>query len=166
MMTDHAMPAAVEVRRLLASELSLASRLGYTALALASASVAGVTGALLMTEPGLPARTQAALGAVTLIGLAWTVFAVWVLSRRRVLFAGHRVVASTMAVTFTAAYALGALALALGGGFGRPAFAAAGLGGLMLAVAVALLVRAVRARRALEDRRAELERQLRERGPR
>lgn len=165
MMTEHAMPPAAEIRRLLASELSLPSRLGYTALALASASVASVTGALLWTEVGLPTRTQVALGVVTLIGLAWTVLAVWVLKRRRVLLAEHRVAAGTMAVVFTAVYALGALALGFSG-FGRPAFAAAGLGFVMLAVAVAMLVRALRVRRALEIRRAELEARLRQRGTR
>jgi hypothetical protein len=153
-------PSAAEIRRLLATELSLASRLGYTALLLVSIAGAGITGALLLTEPGLPARTQIALAILVGIAVSWAVFATWVLTRRRVLLAGPRVVASRMAVVFTTVFTLGAWALGQWGGTGRTWYSAVAVGLAMLAVAAVLLVQARRRFDDLSRRRVALERQL------
>lgn len=165
-MTDHtAMPAprpsADELRRRLAAEITLPSRVGYTALLLAGLAVAAVAGSLLATEPGLPARTQAAFAIITGVGLAWAVFAGWVLARRRVLFVSHRVIAGRMAVTFSGLFTAGALGVWLAGSR-QPAgaLAAAAVGGAMLATAVVVLLHARRRMRGIAARKREIERLL------
>ena len=65
-----------DVQKLVRDELSTSARLGYTALAVTSLGVAGVVTSLLMTEPSLPFRTQAAFTVIALGGLAWTALAV------------------------------------------------------------------------------------------
>jgi hypothetical protein len=94
------------------------------------------------------------------IGLAWVAYAVWVLTRRRVLLAGHRIVAARMAVAFTTIFAAGSLALGIWGPAGRAAYGAAGTGAVMLAVAIAMLLSARRRFDALMQRRNALEREL------
>ncbi|MFF5494241.1 hypothetical protein [Streptomyces aquilus] len=65
------------------------------------------------TEPrALPTRTRAAFAALTAIGVAWAVFAAWVLGRRRPLFAQDRVLSARIALAATATTTLGAVALA------------------------------------------------------
>jgi hypothetical protein len=155
-----ARPTAADIQRLLGAQLSLPSRLGHTALLLTSLGAAGVVGALLATETGLPPRTRIAMAVLVAIGLSWAGFAAWVLARRRVLLAGHRVVAARMAIGFSSVFALGAWATGAWGGAGRPAYAAGGVGLVMLAVAVALHHRARRRVDELSRRRAELERRL------
>lgn len=154
------MPPAAEVRRRLAAELALPSRLGYTALLLAGTAMAALTTALTLTEPALPAATRWAFVVLALMGAAWAAFAVWVLARRRVLLAVHRVVAARMAVLFTAIFTGGALLVARRPGMGSMALTAAAVGAGMLLLAVAVLVRAHRRVRWLAGRRAELEREL------
>lgn len=119
-MTDHTgmpapRPSADELRRRLAAEIALPSRVGYTALLLAGLAMAAATGSLLATEPGLPARTQAAFATIAAVGIAWAAFAAWALARRRVLFASHRVIAARMAVTFSGLFTAGALGVWLAG---------------------------------------------------
>lgn len=154
-------PSAADMQRALATELSLAARIGHTLLLLASLGVGAVTAALLLTEPGLPARTRAAFGVMTLIGLSWAAFAAWVLTRRRVLFARHRVIAGRLAVGFCALFTLGAAVVAPAG---PPRYSAVITGVTMLAVAVLLLLRARHRFEQLSAHRAELERQLAARG--
>ena len=153
-------PSVADVQRLLAAELGLPSRLGHTLLLLAALGGAGVTGALLLTEPALPLRTRVALAAMVAVGLSWAAFAGWVLARRRVLLAAHRVVAGRLALAFTAVYTLGALGMGWWGGAGRAGYAAAAVGSAMLAVAAAMYLRARRRVAELSGRRAELERRL------
>jgi hypothetical protein len=124
-------------------ELSTGARLGYTALAVSSLGVSGVVTSLLMTEPSLPYRTQAAFVVIALGGLAWTAFAVWVLARRRVLLAGHSVAASTLAATLALIFFGGAIALRDRAGSIAVVFNAA-----MLAIAI---VWTIRARRRMAD---------------
>ena len=155
-------PSVADMQRSLAAELSVGARIGYTLLALTSFSVAAVTAALVLTEPALPAATETALVLVTMVGLAWTVFAGWVLTRRRVLFAAHRIVAARMAVAFSALFTLGAALFGPRGESGW--YAAIGVGLVMVAAAVALLVRARHRFRQLSAHRADLERQLAGRG--
>ncbi|HSK20666.1 MAG TPA: hypothetical protein VK912_16050 [Longimicrobiales bacterium] len=154
-------PSADELRSRLAAELALPSRVGYTALLLAGLTVAAVTGSLLATEAGLPGRTQAAFVVVASAGLAWAALAAWVLARRRVLFASHRVMAGRMSVTCTALFTAGALTVWLLGSRQQPgALAAAAVGAAMLAVAVVVLLRARRRVLLLTARKREIERLL------
>lgn len=151
-------PAAGEIRRALDGELSIPARAGYTLLLLTSFSVAIVTAALLATEAGLPARTRIAFTVMTGIGLAWTALAAWVLTRRRVLFAPHRVIAARMAVGFSALFALGTLIVGpqwIAGWYWALATSLA-----MLVVAIILLLNAGRRFRELSARRAQLEQAL------
>jgi hypothetical protein len=151
--------SAASAHALIHAELSTAARLGHIALLLVGAATAIVIGSLWTTEPSLPPRTQLAFGAMTLIGVAWAVYATWVLTTRRVLLGRHRVVAAWMAVTFTGVLVVGALAVAAT--TGHPAgYAAAGLGVVMLGVAAWLLARARREVARLVARREELQRAL------
>jgi hypothetical protein len=164
-MTDSARSLAAEasaseVRRRLTSELSLPSRLGYTALLLAGLSAATLAGALAITEEGLPARTRLAFGIMVLIGLAWAAFALWVLARRHVLFAQHRVIAARMAVAFTALFTGGSLLVGLDSGSTAAALLAGAVGAAMLLTALVVHSRASKRVKALERRRDELERRL------
>jgi len=144
---------------MLEGELSTVARLGHVALLLCSVAMGGAVGSLWLTEPSLPLRTHAAFAVMVLIAMAWTAYATWVLTSRRVLLARHRVVAGWMATTFSAVSVVAALvAVAVTGA--SAAYAAAGFSAVMLAVAAALLVRAQRAFGRLAVRRAELERQL------
>lgn len=153
-------PSSAEIRRLFAAELSLPARLGFTGLLLAGLAAASVTAALLVTEPALPPRTRVAFGLMTAIGLAWAAFAAWVLGRRRVLLAGHRVVAARMAVACTALFTLGTAVLGILAAPGGPWLAAGALGAGMLALAILQLARARRRFDALSRRRLELEREV------
>jgi membrane associated rhomboid family serine protease len=148
---------ADDLRQLTAQELSLPSRLRYVALLLAAAMLTAIVIALLIGEPTLPLRTSIALGVLAVVGLSWTIFATWVLTRKHVLLANHRVVAGRLAVLFCLVFVIGALAVGFTT-FGVSPFAAAGLGSVMLAVAVSLWVRAKRRFEQLLRRRDELER--------
>jgi hypothetical protein len=160
-MTSYAPPAALveDLRRLTESELSRPARLGHLGLLLAASTMTAIVSALLLTEPSLPPRASIALGVMTAIGLSWTGFAGWVLTRRRILLGRHRVVAGRLAVAFSGVFCAGALAVGYTSS-SRSAFAAAGLGALMLLIAAAILMRARRDVARLSKRRDELERQL------
>jgi hypothetical protein len=151
--------SAATLSRLADTELSLPRRLAHVALLLAALSASGVIGALWATEPALPLRTQVAFAVLILIGLSWVVFALWVLTSRSVLPALHRVVASRMAVLFSIVFIAGALAVGTAVG-GRAPFVAAVEGVLLLAVAVALLIRANRQFVRLTKRRQALQQEL------
>ena len=161
-----ATPSAAEIRRRLAGELALPSRLGHTLLLLAGLGAAGVTGALLLTEPALPARTRLAFAVMAAVGLAWAALAAWVLARRRVLLATHRVAAARLAVAATALFTAGAVALAPGSGGASGGWAAAGVGVAMLGAALLLHRQARRRVAALARRRDEIARELAARGGR
>jgi hypothetical protein len=145
------------MQHMAATELSLPSRLGYVALLLTSLTMTCIVGALWLTEPALPMRAQLAFAVMIVIGLSWAVFAVWVLTQRRVLFARDGIVAGRMAVTFTAVFVIGALAVARGR---SAAYLAAMLGMVTLGAALAMLTRAHRRFARLTERREALEREL------
>lgn len=145
--------------RLADAELSLRSRLGYVALLLAAVSMSAVVASLWLTEPALPTRTRAAFGALTVIGLSWAGFALWVLTHRRVLLGRQGIVAGRMAVTFSTVFLAGALAVGVTGG-PRAAFGAAGVGVVMVGAAVVTLVLAHRRVDRLAERRRALEREI------
>jgi len=115
--------------------------------------------ALFLTEPGLPLRTSIALATMAAIGMSWVGFAVWVLTHKRILLGRQRIVASRLAVLFSSVFVVGAVVI--GYATARPsALAAAGLGGLMLLVALSMWIRAKRAFAQLSKRREALEKQL------
>jgi hypothetical protein len=144
------------IRRLANGELSLATRLGYIALLLAAAAMSTVVLSLWLTEPALPARTQAAFGVMSVIGISWIVFALWALSARRPLFARDRLIAGRMAVSFTALFVAGALAAVIVSG-SAAAWSALSSGGALLALAVGVWRGARRRVATLSARRAALE---------
>ena len=149
-----------EMQRLLSAELSLRSRVGYTALLLLALAMTIVVASLWLTEPTLVPRTQIAFAAMIAIGLSWVAYAVWVLTRRRVLLAGHRILSARMAVVFSALFVIGFVAIGLSDHERRAAFTAAGLGVFMLAAAIGLLIRARRQFARLLERRRVLELEL------
>jgi len=100
-----------DMQKQMAREQSLPARLGHTALLVVSASVSALTASLWLTEPSLPLRTHIAFGAIVAIGLAWSGFAWWVLANRRVMLANQRVIATRMALGFTALFLIGAVIL-------------------------------------------------------
>src|SRR5947207_13848337 len=93
------------------SELSTGSRLAHTAVGVAGLGMAALALSLLATEPVLPVRTEAAFAVIALGGLAWAAFAVWVLTRRRVLLADHHVAAATLATVLSTAFLTGPVVL-------------------------------------------------------
>jgi hypothetical protein len=144
------------VRHLAGTELSLKARLAHVALLLVSLAMTAVIASLWLTEPLLPLRTQIAFGVMTLIGLGWSAFSIWVLRARRPLYARDRVIAGRMAVTFTAVFVAGAIAMVAAGN--AAAIAMLALGVVMLAAAVRILSNARHRFATLNARRAELER--------
>jgi predicted signal transduction protein with EAL and GGDEF domain len=160
--TSHpALPAesAAALQRLLDTELSLPSRLGYVALLLAALTMTAVVTALWVTEPVLPLRAQIGFALIVAIGLSWIVFAIWALTHRRILFARHQIIAGRMAVIFTTVFLLGTLVV--GYSTGRPdAYKATAVGIVLLGMAVVVLVRAKRAFARLVSRRDALAREL------
>lgn len=158
-MTHSTPPATLadDLRQLTARELSLPSRLRYVALLLAASTMTAIVTALLVTEPMLPMRTSIALVVIALMGVSWIIFAVWVLTHKRVLLAGHRIVAGRLAVVFSTIFFIGALSVGLTTSKAAP-LAAAAIGAVMLAVAVAMLTRAKRHFARLSKRRDELQR--------
>jgi hypothetical protein len=133
------------------SELSTGSRLGHTAVGVAGLGMAALALSLLATEPVLPVRTQAAFVVIALGGLAWAAFAVWVLTRRRVLLAQHHVAASALATVLSAVFLTGAIVLRAQAGM-----LAIGFNAAMLAFAVGWLLRARRRVVRLRARAAAL----------
>jgi pimeloyl-ACP methyl ester carboxylesterase len=140
------------MQKMLNTELSMRSRVGYTALLLVGLGGAGLVGSLLLTEPSLVARTQVAFAVLLGINVSWAAYAAWVLTTRRVLLAGHRIIAGRMAVVFSALFVAGMTAVRL--------YAATIFGALLLIVAIAMLVRARRQFARLMERRRTLERSL------
>lgn len=147
---------------ILDEELSLKVRAAHVALLLGSLCMSTITGALWLTEPGLPARTSIAFVVMTVMGLGWAAYATLALRRQFRLLAFQRVVATRIAFTFCSAATAGSLYLAIGDGV-PAAWPASGVFALMTVVAAVLLARARRQYRALAARKAELENQLRAR---
>ena len=160
-MTHHTPPPALaaDLRRLTVLELSLPARLRYVALLLGAAAMTAIVSALLLTEPELPLRTSIAFAVMTVIGLSWMAFAAWVLMHKRILLGQQRVVAGRMALVFCSVFVVGTLLI--GYQTGNPsALSAAGLGLVMLLVALTIFIRAKRSFAQLSKRREVLEQQL------
>ena len=153
-----------DMQKQMARELSLPARLGHTALLVVSASVSALTASLWLTEPSLPLRTHIAFGAIVAIGLAWSGFAWWVLANRRVMLANQRVIATRMALGFTALFLIGAVILRsrLGAGAVVTSAALFAVASINAIVAHRRFTRLLTLRRSLE--RGALEREALERG--
>lgn len=158
------MPPAAAIQTRLVTALALPSRLGHTALLLVATAMAGVTGTLTLTEPDLPLRTKLALGALAFIGVAWAIFAGWVLTRRDVLIGRHRLIAGWMAVSFSAVLTTSCGVAAWLDRSNTMWLSATGVGLTMLVLAAVLLRRADVDLRALLERRDALRAALDARG--
>jgi hypothetical protein len=158
-MTHYDTPTltAEQIRLAIQRELSTGKRVVYILLLLVTLTAAGLIGLLWLTEPmPLPLRTQLVFGMLLVINVSWAVFCGWVLVRRQVLFAAHRVIAGWMAVVFCFLFLGMGCAIAYQRA-NSAAFAAIVMLGLIEAgVAIVVLQRALRYRRQLMDRRDEL----------
>ncbi|MFI8952749.1 transmembrane transport protein [Streptomyces sp. NPDC053750] len=145
---QQAVPEQLE--RVLAAQVSLRSRLRHVAVGLAGGCGAAMIAVLWATEPhALPPRTQVVFAGLIAIGLAWAVFAGWVLSRRRPLFARDWVLSARIALAVTMVTAVAGVALAAVRGSTADLVAIAAGGVVFTAAAVLALVRAWRRRREL-----------------
>lgn len=131
-------------RRLVASELAPPSRIAHGALLGVASAMTLTILSLLLTEPALPARTTAALIGLTMIGLAWSGYALWVLARRHVLYGAQRVVAGWIALGAATVFSIGGLAVGVWGA--HPAGLVAGISGIPVAAAAALMLSHARRR--------------------
>ena len=161
MTSTHTAATSIDpaIQRLLSSELSRPKRFAYVALLLFATGVTSVVTALLLTEPALAARTQAAFSVMVAIGVSWIALFAWTLTSRRPLLGRDSLIAGYMSVAFTTMFALGSLAVGYGTSQRAP-YAAAAMGFVLLAVAIALLARARRRVAQLVERRLVLEREL------
>ncbi|MFC8424681.1 transmembrane transport protein [Streptomyces sp. NPDC057236] len=145
---QRAVPEQLE--RALATEVSLRSRLRHVAVGLAGGCGAVMIAVLWATEPHAPPpRTQAVFAGLIAIGLAWAVFAGWVLSRRRPLFARDRVLSARIALAATVVTTLAGVVLAAVRGSTADLVATATGGVVFTAAAMLTLVRAQHRRREL-----------------
>ncbi|WP_188194756.1 hypothetical protein [Nonomuraea sp. SYSU D8015] len=138
-------------------EPSLSPRRRVRAVAALLAGLAGTVfvAALWWSEPGpLPGRTHLAFALFTVFSLAWACYGGWLLTRRVPLFATDRVVAAWigLAASVTTAGLVAVVAAQRGTGLGLPL----AIGGLLVAAALVLVVRAHARRAALLRRLREL----------
>jgi hypothetical protein len=149
--------SVAQVQDMLRRELSTAKRIVYLFLLLLTVTGAGLIGSLWLTEPGpLPLRTHLAFGALVAINLAWSALFGWVVTRRKVLFAVHRVIAGWMAVVFCGIFLLLGAVIAISRGNITGLYASGLVGIVMLFIAITILKRARRRRQLLLARRNEL----------
>lgn len=162
---DSPKPSATEVKKMLADVTARPSRPQHLVLLLAALIGAGVSAALLITEPNLPSRTQYAFIALVAIGLSWAVFSVWTLNREGALLGRHRVIAARMGLLYSALFTIGILGMGLAedwNGKSRTSWYGALATGVVLVVIGAVALRRAAMRfRELSSRRAELEAKLR-----
>jgi hypothetical protein len=152
-----------EAQEMVRRELSTPKRLGYLLLLMLTLTAACLIGTLWITEPApLPLRTNVAFALLTLINLAWSGLFGWVVTRRKILFAQHRVIAGWMALAFCALFLIvGMVVAAIRTNTTALAFVGlVGTGQLLLAILV--LKRARYRRRKLLARRDELTALLRQ----
>ena len=147
------------LERLARTELSLAARMAHVVRALVASAMTIVVASLWLTEPSLPVRTMTAFGLLTIIGLGWVAYSIWVLSARRVMLARQRVVAGRLAVAFAGTFTAACVLFAFTTG-APSAWPATAMSLVLLAAALALWRRATAAYSALLSRRDALEREL------
>ncbi|QDV06761.1 hypothetical protein Poly30_22760 [Planctomycetes bacterium Poly30] len=144
-------------RSLIAARTSPVSPAWMAALLVVSAGGGLFLASVWATEPEpLPARTNVAFGLCLVIAFSWSAFAVHGLLRRRSLLVHQRVIAASMGLVFSSAFTLLGLAVTIPQNQDGRAVLVGSTGGSFIAVASVLLVRAVAARRELNDARAAL----------
>ncbi|GAB3138576.1 hypothetical protein [Microbispora hainanensis] len=156
-MTEEPRLSARELIERLEPALSRARRIRAVTALLTGLSGTVFMAALWGGEPGpLPGRTQAMFALLTAVCLAWAGYGGWLLMRRVPLFAADRVIAAwiALAASLVTTAALAVLAVRRGTGL-APVLAA---GGLFVATALVLAVRAHARRAALLRRARELAR--------
>ncbi|MFC3982584.1 hypothetical protein [Streptosporangium jomthongense] len=139
----------------LESALSKGRRMRAVTALLAGSVGTAFVGALWLGEPGpLPGRTRLAFAVFTVCCVAWAGYGGWLVTRRVPLFAVDRVIAAWigLAAAVATTAVLVVAAVQRGGGAG----AALAVGGVFVAVALALAVRAHARRAALLRRVREL----------
>jgi hypothetical protein len=142
-------------------ELSTPTRVRYLVFFMLTMTAAALLTMLWLTEPEpLPLRTHVAFGILVAINLAWSALSGWVILRRRVLFAMHRVIAGWMAIAFCGIFVAAGLAIGLMRTNAIALIAVGLLGTVQLVVAIRMLRQAQYRRSALLSRRDELTRML------
>jgi len=138
---------------------------GLLGLGLAAALLAGLAGTVFVTslwwsEPGpLPGRTHLSFALFTVFCLAWAGYGGWLLTRRVPLFATEQVIAAWIALA-ASVVTTGVTAVAAARS-GTGLVAALAIGGLFVAAALVLAVRAHIRRAALLRRVRQLTQQER-----
>lgn len=160
-MAEEISAAVTAGLRLAESQSALRPRIGHLALMIVTIAASVALASLLATEDDLPLRTTAALATLLAINLSWAAYSAWVLTARNTMLFNHRVVAGWIAVSAATVFSAGAASIAFVTHFAA-AYAAAGSGLILLAIAVALLMHAKRKLRALRLRRFEIEARLSE----
>lgn len=139
--------------------LSRGERGFHIGLTLFAAGMGAVLIGLLATEPGVPLRTTIAIWVLVAIAAAWVAYGLRVLSKRRPLLANREIVAGRMSLLFSAVFTIGTMMVGLVNA-GIAFTPATTLGGTMVLVALANLVRAHHRRASLRALRERLEREL------
>ncbi|GAA0439791.1 hypothetical protein Acor_13540 [Acrocarpospora corrugata] len=153
-MTEEPRLSAQEMIEQLEPSFSLKRRIrAVVALSAGLAGAVFVT-ALWLGESGLPGRTGLAFGLFIVICLTWAGYGGWLLTRRVPLFATDQVIAAWIGLT--ASVATTAVVAAIAVQRGRGLALALVVGGLFVATALTLAVRAHGRRAALLRRVREL----------
>ena len=139
--------------------LSRAERGFHLCLTLFAAAMGVVLLLLLATEPGIPLRTTIAFWVMAALAAAWVAYGLRVLSNRRPLLANREVVAARMSLVFSALFTIGTMLVGLVNA-NIAVTPATWMGGTMVLVALANLLRAHFRRAQLQALRDRLEREL------
>ncbi|MBO4270808.1 hypothetical protein [Microbispora triticiradicis] len=154
-MTEEPRLSAQDMIDRLSPVLSLRTRIRAVAALLAGVAGAVFMGTLWWTEPGpLPGRTHLAFALFTVFCLVWAAYGGWLLTRRIPLFATDQVIAAWIGLVASLATTavVTVVAVQRGAGVGLPL----AVGGVFVAAALALVVRAQVRRAALLRRKHEL----------
>ncbi|MFI6779547.1 hypothetical protein [Micromonospora sp. NPDC050276] len=154
-MTDEPRLSAREMLDQLEATLSRRTRIRAVAALLAGLAGTVFVTSLWWSEPGpLPGRTHLSFALFTVFCLAWACYGGWLLTRRVPLFATEQVIAARIALV--ASVVTTAVAAVAAARSGTGLVAALAIGGLFVAAALALAVRAHARRAALLSRARQL----------
>ncbi|WP_067175392.1 hypothetical protein [Microtetraspora niveoalba] len=154
-MTEEPRLSEQEIIERLAPSLSRRTRIRAVAALLAGAAGTVFVSALWWSEPGpLPGHTHLAFALFTVFCLAWTGYGGWLLTHRVPLFATDRVIAAWIGLAASLATTAVVAVITVQRGTGT--WLALATGGLFVAAALALAVRAHARRAALLRRVREL----------
>ncbi|MBF8188337.1 hypothetical protein ITP53_21915 [Nonomuraea sp. K274] len=154
-MTDEPRLSAQDMIERLGPVLSRRTRIRAVTALLAGVAGAVFVGTLWWSEPGpLPGRTHLAFALFTMFCLTWAGYGGWLVTRRVALFATDRVIAAWIGLA--ASLATTAVIIVVAVQRGTSVGLALVVGGLFVAVALVLAVRAHARRAALLRRMHEL----------